>query len=240
MARRCANSPSLTSPEEADMAKHSSFDVEEVRRLYIDEVMSQEEIAVIIGCSQAHVSRILRRNDIPRRPAIKRDQRGERNTSWRGGRRVHQGYVYLCLPDHPLADIHGTVPEHIAVAYEKYGHAAPTGQVVHHINMISTDNWPENLVYVPKRLHHLLHRQFEQVVPLLLKRGILSFDVTHGYYVTGTTPSVLKWDEQRSCEQCGESFLVQTKRPTQRYCGLPCAHIGRRGTKYQKKTTLVR
>ena len=210
-------------------------DATEIRRMYLDEGMTQTEIAEAKGCSPTCVQRAMKRHGIPSRPAAKRDQRGEKNTSWSGGRREHQGYIRLAQPDHPLADKTGGVAEHVAVAYEKYGHAAPDGHVVHHVNMRSGDNRPENLVYVPKRLHHLLHRQFEQVVPILMERGILTFDLEHGYYVTGTEPKVLQWDEMRACAHCGEDFLVKTKRPTQRFCSQDCGRFGRVGMRYKTR-----
>ena len=205
------------------------IDPREVRRLYVDEGMTQREVAAVLGCSAGGVQRVIERHGIPSRRAIKRDQRGSKNTSWQGGRRVQGSYVVLCLPDHPLADPYGTGAEHVAVAYDKYGHAAPPGYVVHHVNMLKHDNRDDNLVYVPKRLHHLLHRQFEQVVPILLERGILSFDLEHGYYVTGTEPPALRWDQRRPCEQCGDEFLVRTKAPGQRFCTPACYRDSRRG-----------
>jgi hypothetical protein len=57
--------------------------VRSVRDLY-GQGHSQEEVAVLIGLRQQVVSRLMRRAGIPRRPQIKRDQRGARNSSWKG------------------------------------------------------------------------------------------------------------------------------------------------------------
>ncbi len=57
--------------------------VADVQRLYA-KGMSQTEVALSLGISQKVVWRLMRRHGIPRRPQVKRDQRGSRNSSWRG------------------------------------------------------------------------------------------------------------------------------------------------------------
>lgn len=54
-----------------------------VRSLYTSG-SSQIEVAAACGISQRVVWRIMVRYEIPRRRAIKRDQRGPRNSSWKG------------------------------------------------------------------------------------------------------------------------------------------------------------
>lgn len=57
--------------------------VEEVRRLY-ESGMTQDEVATTIGSTQRVVWRLMMIHCIPRRPAIKRDQLGEKNVMWKG------------------------------------------------------------------------------------------------------------------------------------------------------------
>lgn len=57
--------------------------VERVRVLY-GEGHTQDEIASMLGVTQKVVWRLMTRHEIPRRPQIKRDQRGARNASWKG------------------------------------------------------------------------------------------------------------------------------------------------------------
>ena len=58
--------------------------VESVRRMYVDEWMSQQEIAETLGRSLKVIQRIMANHGIPRRRPIKRDQRGSMNSTWRG------------------------------------------------------------------------------------------------------------------------------------------------------------
>lgn len=221
-------------PFRVDHPRGPLLNEEQVREMYEGREMTMQEIADELVCPPSRVARTMKAYGISSRRAIPRSKinSGDQNPNWKGGRHMLSGtYVWIHFPAHPCANGSGYVAEHVAVAYEKYGYAAPPGHVVHHINMRHTDNRPENLVYMPKRLHHMVHRQFEQVVPILLERGILTFDLEHGYYVTGTEPKVLRWDEWRVCEleDCGKEFLVKTKRPHQRFCSVQCVAANRRG-----------
>jgi hypothetical protein len=84
---------------------------------------------------------------VPRRP---KDQRREKNTSWKGGIRTHaSGYLYVLLdPDdwrRPMAGRDGYVFEHRAVMAEKTGRLLNEWESVHHINGNRTDNRAANL-----------------------------------------------------------------------------------------------
>lgn len=57
--------------------------VERVRSLYVDLGMTVAEVQAEIG-KGVKVQAVIERHGIPTRPAIKRDQRGERNSSWVG------------------------------------------------------------------------------------------------------------------------------------------------------------
>lgn len=54
-----------------------------VKRLYVDG-MSQTEVAHELRITQKVVWRLMEYHGIERRPQVKRDQRGEKNDSWKG------------------------------------------------------------------------------------------------------------------------------------------------------------
>ena len=63
--------------------------VERVRTLY-EQGSTQVEVAVLLDTTQRTVWQVMNRHNIPRRPAIKRDQRGEKNAYWKGGEARYQ------------------------------------------------------------------------------------------------------------------------------------------------------
>ena len=71
---------------------------------------------------------------------------GEKNHTWKGGRRKHSsGYILVLCRHHPMADVHGYVREHRLVMEKFLGRHIPRGLDVHHINGIKDDNRIENL-----------------------------------------------------------------------------------------------
>lgn len=85
--------------------------------------------------------------------------RGRRNSAWKGGTKMNNGYRMVRCPGHPRAQPKDSyVFEHILVAEKSLGRHLPEGAVVHHINEVKTDNRPENLVICPDSNYHaLLH-----------------------------------------------------------------------------------
>lgn len=63
--------------------------VARVRALY-EGGMSQVEVADELGLSQKVIWKLMINHDIPRRPQVKRDQRGAKNSSWKGGAANYQ------------------------------------------------------------------------------------------------------------------------------------------------------
>ena len=57
--------------------------VQQVRDLYAAG-HTQDEIALKLGTTQKTIWRLMRNHSIQTRPPIKRDQRGEKNSTWRG------------------------------------------------------------------------------------------------------------------------------------------------------------
>jgi hypothetical protein len=138
-----------------------------VKKMYEDG-HTQAEIAEALGVSQKVVWRFMKNHGIKARVACKRDQRGEKNASWKGGKRINEsGYVEIYLPTYPKARPNGYVYEHIYIAEQmlgrplkSYGMNDERTEVVHHINGIRTDNRPENLLVLGVNEHHKLHSAF--------------------------------------------------------------------------------
>lgn len=155
------------------------FSEETVRAMY-DSGHTQTEIAEALGVSQKVVWRFMKNHGIKARVACKRDQRGNKNSYWKGGKRINEhGYVEIYMPDYPKAKPNGYVYEHIYIAEQmlgrpllSFGLKDERTEVVHHINGIKTDNRPDNLLVLGVNEHHSLHSAFtkEAIDAVLLAR----------------------------------------------------------------------
>lgn len=102
------------------------------------------------------------RPDVTRRglmPTVKHDRRreqiGEKNPNWRGGRTVaSSGYVLIRMPGHPMADVRGYVYEHRLVASEMLGRDLLPSEQVHHRDGDKQNNSPKNLLVTESQRHH--------------------------------------------------------------------------------------
>lgn len=174
--RRCAR------PEwiESQKNRETKLDLDLVKHLYYDEKMSQTEIASLLGVTQKIVFSFMKRHNLPSRTAAKRNQFGERNDSWKGGKRINdQGYVEVYAPNYEHTRPNGYVREHILVAEKMLGRRLKfysvgdgRNEVVHHINGIKTDNREENLLVLSASDHLKLHRceTKEKIDEVLLNR----------------------------------------------------------------------
>ena len=77
---------------------------------------------------------------------LRQEQKGEKSSSWRGGRTIgSRGYPLLHKAGHPNANKAGYVLEHVYVMSQIIGRPLIKGETVHHKNGVKLDSSPENL-----------------------------------------------------------------------------------------------
>jgi hypothetical protein len=91
---------------------------------------------------------------------------GSHGHRWKGGRTTTgHGYVRVHRPDHPRANPHGYVYEHILVVEQALGHYLPLTAEVHHVDEDGLNNSPTNLVACEDRGYHkLLHQRLRALL----------------------------------------------------------------------------
>ena len=145
---------------------------ESLRKLYCEDQLSLSLVGKELGVSQSTIFEAMRFYGIQTRPArdavilIHQQGRvniqhrvGEKHPNWKGGRKtVTGGYIEVYNKHHPRANKHGYVREHILVWENFHNKSLPTGWVVHHLNGITSDNRPENLVALTAKKHNLVFK----------------------------------------------------------------------------------
>lgn len=122
--------------------------------------------AIILTCQQCGCE-FTRTEGYMRKPArgkycsqscSSKSRTGERNSVWKGGRKIDAGgYILRLRPNHPHARRSGYVLEHRLVIEESIGRYLTPDEIVHHVNRNKTDNRLENLQVMSEAEHILLH-----------------------------------------------------------------------------------
>lgn len=139
---------------------HDEFK-KELEHLYLDTLMSINELAKKYNVSSVVIRRRLKEYNIPLRNHKESNKlhSGPKSKSWKGGRRNHEGYIQVREPGHPHADGCGYVYEHRLVMETYLGRYLKSDEHVHHKNEIKNDNRIENLEVISNSDHAALHHK---------------------------------------------------------------------------------
>lgn len=85
------------------------------------------------------------------------DITGKNSPSYRNGEKRNSGYVYLVCKGHPSCDVDGYVPRGRLVLEKKLGRYLLKSYHMHHLNGITDDDRPENLIELSPSAHSTLH-----------------------------------------------------------------------------------
>lgn len=84
--------------------------------------------------------------------------RGNKNSNWKGGRRIARGYVLINLqPDnlfYPMTNCNSYIYEHRLIMAQHLGRCLQPSELVHHKNGVKDDNRLANLILTTSRRHH--------------------------------------------------------------------------------------
>lgn len=110
------------------------------------------------------------------RKRLSESKRGRRNPSWKGGVHVRRKrrLVYVGRT-HPMANTSGYVLEHRLVMAGVLGRPLRRDEHVHHLDLDSLNNAPENLLIVTPSQHSRIHRllQWHDLDPLEAVQQVL-------------------------------------------------------------------
>lgn len=93
------------------------------------------------------------------RRRLSESKTGPKNPAWRGGRTTRRKRVQVYVgKTHPMASAHGYVLEHRLTMAAVLGRMLGPKEHVHHIDLDTLNNSPENLVILSPSEHSRLHR----------------------------------------------------------------------------------
>jgi len=91
---------------------------------------------------------------------------GPNHPRWKGGRKKSGNYFMIWSPYHPYKNPNNYVLEHRLVIEEQIKRFLKPGEISHHINGITDDNRPENLMaFKGHSIHSSLHKSKRKPQP---------------------------------------------------------------------------
>lgn len=116
-----------------------------------------------------------------------RNMEGENHWNWKGGRNINSGYISIKTDNHPRADKHGYLLEHIIIMEKHLGRLLNEEEIVHHKDYNRTNNNIKNLWLAKNRSQHAkAHESFRKIGRGLaikeLEKGNIIFDEINGIY----------------------------------------------------------
>lgn len=101
-------------------------------------------------------------------------------------RATSDSHILVKSTFHPHKDRFGFVPEHRLVVEKNLERFLKKTEIVHHINLVKTDNRLENLVvFKSSKEHFLSHGSLNKCVKKLMEIGCLEYDTTTNEYKVG-------------------------------------------------------
>lgn len=163
------------------MSKKMIPNDEKLIELYEKEKKSCKEICRLYGLSENSSTNIgikLKKLGV----AIRKDA-GENHHNWKGGIiNKGDGYIGIWKPEHPRADMQGYVYEHTIIMEQKLKREILKEEEIHHINLNKKDNSINNLCLCSHKEHLKIHRSIEKIIPCLLNKKIIYFDIEKKEY----------------------------------------------------------
>jgi len=143
----------------------------------------QKEIADELNIDKNTISRNMKRLGIKTRSHSER-HKGNFNGNWKGGKwKTFNGYKVVLKPDHPFVNKTGYIFEHILIIEELLGRYVKKEEKVHHIDLDKSNNNTDNLIILPNmKAHNKAHKQLQEVVSKLIKKGIIQFNIKTNKY----------------------------------------------------------
>jgi HNH endonuclease len=107
-------------------------------------------------------------------PKLKIGRSGKNHPGWKGGSFIASNGYKMVLSER---DANGNryYPEHVLIGEQKLGRKIKRNEVIHHVDLIKTNNSPSNLFPCTRSKHRLLHRQLERIAADFYRRGLIKF-----------------------------------------------------------------
>ena len=158
------------------MSKRILPNIDELKRLYLDEKKSCGEICRMYGLksgSRSNLSKMLKNHGV-----MIRRETGENHHGWKGGRikKGSMGYIGIWNPTHERADNQGYVYEHTLIMEKHLGRLPNKKESIHHIDFDVTNNDINNLHLCSYSNHAKLHKKINSLMRELIKNNLIIFD----------------------------------------------------------------